>query len=93
MTSIRTALVGFGVGILLPCVILAIQYASAERMAGLMQMPWFSNTVLALWPSSILLMGTHAGSSVIIPIVSVSANGILYAIVLSAISFVLNKTK
>ncbi len=78
---LRSALFGFGAGILLPCVILAIQYLSPDRMASVMQLPRAGSVVLALWPSSIFLMGTNADSGAFIPVVSVLANGLLYALI------------
>lgn len=91
MDVIRLAFLGFGAGMILPCFVLALQYVSPERMASIMQIPRAGSILLALWPSSIFLMGTDAESGALIPIVSVLLNGLLYALVFFLFHLVLKK--
>jgi hypothetical protein len=91
MDLVRPAFFGFGAGMIVPCFVLAFQYLSPERMANIMQMPRAGGIFLALWPSSLFLMGTDAESGVFIPVVSVLLNGLLYALVFFLFHLLLKK--
>lgn len=78
---IRVALIGFAIGVLLPCAVLALQYVSPQRLSHLMQVRWGEEVLLGVWPSSLLLLGAQEGDGIFIPAVSVLINGVLYALI------------
>jgi hypothetical protein len=81
MSMKRLVLIFTGIGAAFPLGFLAVyQLSPAFRHWWHKGPVWMESAMLAVWPSSLLLMADPEGQSVWPPIISVALNVVLYAI-------------
>lgn len=97
MSQWRFVLWAVGVGVAIPALWLVVQRAFLSSDPGLSYLVLstyrFDRVLLALWPSSILLMADPEGRSVAIPAVAITANAVLYGAVGWLVWFGLNRRR
>jgi len=93
LSGIRRVLIAFIAGIIPPTLLLSVQYLSPSLMTGFMRLPLAGDVVLALWPSSIILMGSDERSDALIPIVAVALNGVAYGFLFLTIQWLANRLR
>lgn len=97
MSQWRFVVWAVGVGVAIPALWLVVQrvfLSSDPSLSYLILSTYrFDRVLLALWPSSILLMADPEGQSVAIPTVAITANAVLYGAVGWLVWFGLNRRR
>jgi hypothetical protein len=95
MSQWRFAVWAVGVGIAVPVLWLVVQrvfLSNDPDLSYLLLSSYrFDRVLLALWPSSVLLMADPEGKSTAIPTVAIAANAVLYGAVGWLVRFGLNR--